>query len=260
MERGISKENAMKVVCMIPARYGSRRFEGKALADLDGKPMIQHVYERAAAAANLDGIAVVTDDLRISDAVKSFGGKVLMTSPELMTGTDRIAEAVEFLGLGDEDIVVNVQGDQPCISPQHIEQVAALLLQDPAAVMATLAFKIEEVEDIDDPNAVKVVFDNDFNAIYFSRSPIPYMRGGSGYPAYFKHQGIYAYRRWFLRLFAELAPGSLELAESLEQLRAVENGYLIKVALTEIDSPSVDTLPDLVKVRGMIAEHGGCAG
>lgn len=249
-----------KVVCMIPARYGSRRFEGKALADLHGKPMIQRVYERVIEADNIDLVAVVTDDKRIYDTVKGFGGNVMMSSRGHNTGTDRIAEVVDFLNLEDRDIVVNVQGDQPRISPMHIEQVVLMLLKDELQVMSTLAFRIDSIDDIPDSNVVKVVFGDDGTAIYFSRCPIPYRQSGIAVP-YYKHLGIYAYRVEFLKTYAALPQGALELAESLEQLRAIENGYRIAIAVTDIDSPSVDTPSDLKKIHvTTISDHGRYAG
>jgi 3-deoxy-manno-octulosonate cytidylyltransferase (CMP-KDO synthetase) len=244
---------------MIPARYGSRRFEGKALADMDGKPMIQRVYESVMEAKGIDWITVVTDDRRIYDTVKSFGGNAMTTRGTHNTGTDRIAEVADTLGLKNDDIVVNVQGDQPCVHPEHIEKAVSLLKEDRLCAMSTLAYEIQNEAEVNDHNSVKVVFDKDFNAIYFSRWPIPYRRNGNGAP-YYKHLGVYAYRRWFLKTYTELPEGSLEISESLEQLRVIENGYKIKVALTDIDSPSVDTPSDLQRVNDDIARIGGCAG
>jgi len=250
----------MKVVCMIPARYGSKRFEGKALAELHGKPLIQHVYERARQATGLALVAVVTDDERIFEVVQGFGGEAIMSSPKLRTGTDRIAKACERLDIGERDIVVNVQGDQPYIRPEHIKQVVSVLKGETmGAAMATLAYKVTRAEEIADVNAVKVVFDNSFHAIYFSRCSIPYRVNDLNIP-YYKHLGIYAYRRWFLQEYANTPEGVLERAESLEQLRAIENGYKIKVGLTDIDSPSIDTPADLRRVHDIVNEHGGCAG
>lgn len=249
----------MKVVCMIPARYGSKRFEGKALADLNGKPLIQHVYERAADYTAVSWTGVVTDDDRIAAAVKSFGGNIIMTPTDCRTGTDRVAKAAEAFFLEDDDIVVNIQGDQPRIHPQHIEQVVSVLDGNTLYPAASLAFKIQQVGEVSNINTVKVVFGADQQAVYFSRCPIPFRNNGNG-PAYHKHIGIYAYRAWFLRQFALLESGILERAESLEQLRIMENGYQIKMGVTMIDSPSVDTAEDMIQVQNIINDCGGCCG
>lgn len=249
----------MKVICMIPARYGSRRFEGKALADLHGKPMIQQVYQRAKAYRYADWLTAVTDDERIFAAVKKFGGNAIMTKQEHQTGTDRVAEAADILNLKDDDIVVNIQGDQPCFIPSHIAEIVDLLRKNPKLPVATLAYKIRHEEEIDGNNSVKVVFDKDNFAIYFSRWPISYRKNGEG-PPYYKHLGIYAYRRSFLREYAAMQPGVLEMAESLEQLRILENGYKIKLFITLHDSPSVDVPEDMGAIRDIIQNHGGCAG
>lgn len=251
----------MKVVCMIPARYESRRFEGKALADLHGKPVIQHVYENAKQAPGLARIAVVTDDERIRAVVQSFGGEAILTSSKLRTGSDRCAKACESLNLGEQDICVNVQGDQPYIRPDHIKQVVSVLKGDKTrAGMATLAFKFMRAEEMGDPNCVKVIFDSTFKAIYFSRCLIPYRT--NGHVPYFKHLGIYAYRNWFLQEYAKWPQGALERSESLEQLRVIENGYPVRIGLTALDSPSVDTPDDLRRLALFCPElkHGGCAG
>jgi len=249
----------MKIICMIPARYASRRFEGKALADINGKPMIQRVYMNAKAYGRSDLITVVTDDERIAKVVNGFGGNVIMTKPDNRTGTDRVAEAAEILKLKDQDIVVNIQGDQPCFIPSHIAEIVDLLRKDSGLQVATLAYKIRHEEEIDGSNSVKVVFDKDNYAIYFSRWPIPYRRNGQG-PPYYKHLGIYAYRRSFLREYARMPSGALEMAESLEQLRILENGYRIKLFITLHDSPSVDVPEDLGMVKDIVTGYGGCAG
>lgn len=238
----------MKVVCIIPSRYHSSRFPGKPLADLCGKPMIQHVYERVLRAQTLSYAAVATDDERIFTAVQGFGGRAVMTSPRRRSGTDRIAEAVANLGLSDHDIVVNIQGDQPLFDPAQIDEVAAPLLADPSLPMSTLIYKILREEEITHPNAVKVVFDADNFALYFSRAAIPYVRDGGQKADYFKHHGIYAYRRDFLETFTHLPEGKLERLEALEQLRALEHGYRIKVVVTEHDSVEVDTPEELARV------------
>ncbi|RTR38922.1 3-deoxy-manno-octulosonate cytidylyltransferase [Shewanella canadensis] len=235
----------MNVTLLIPARYGSSRFPGKPLAPINGKPMIQHVYERASLAKGLTAIYVATDDDRIKDAVEGFGGKVVMTSPDAASGTDRIEDAITQLGLKDDDLVVNLQGDQPLIDPISIEQIISLFERHPGEFgMATLGFEITEKCELDDPKHVKMVFDNDFNALYFSRARIPFGRDTNDHPVY-KHLGVYAYTRSFVSTFAKLPLGRLEDLEKLEQLRALEHGYKIKVAISAFDSPEVDTPEDI---------------
>ena len=242
----------MKVVCIIPSRYHSTRFAGKPLADLCGKPMICHVYDRVKQSGIVSYAAVATDDERIFQAVKMFGGEVVMTSPEHRSGTDRIAEAASSLGLDADDIVVNVQGDQPLFEPLQIEEVAKPLLANASLPMATLIYKIVREEEITHPNAVKVVFDADHFAIYFSRATIPYVRDRGLYADYYKHHGIYAYRKAFLDTFIRLPEGKLEKLEALEQLRVIEHGYRIKVVETLHDSVEVDTPEELERVRDII--------
>lgn len=242
----------MKVVCIIPARYQSTRFEGKPLADLCGKPMIQHVYERVLKARTVSYAAVATDDDRIYRTVLNFGGQAIMTSPDHKSGTDRIAEAVSTLDLRDEDIVVNIQGDQPLFEPGQIDEVAQPLLDDSSLPMATLIYRIQREEEITHPHAVKVVFDRSHFAIYFSRATIPFVRDKGQQAVYYKHHGIYAYRRSFLTTFTRLPEGILEKWEALEQLRAIEHGYKIKVVETRHDSVEVDTCEELERVARMI--------
>ncbi len=245
-----------EVICVIPARYSSSRFEGKPLADICGKPMIQHVYERAAGVDMVSYVAVATDDERIFERVKKFGGNAVMTSERHRSGTDRIAEAVEGLGLDEADIVVNIQGDQPLFVPVQIEEVARPLLDDPALNFSTLIYKIEREEEVHHPNAVKVAFDNEHYALYFSRATIPYDRDRREPVSYYKHHGIYGYRRSFLRIFTSMETGTLEKIESLEQLRAMENGHRIKVVETIHDSVEVDTPQELERVRSIISGEG----
>ncbi|HYA15597.1 MAG TPA: 3-deoxy-manno-octulosonate cytidylyltransferase [Syntrophales bacterium] len=244
----------MKVICIIPARYESTRFPGKPLADLCGKPMIQHVYDRVLKAKTVSYVAVATDDERIFEAVRRFGGQAIMTSGAHRSGTDRIAEAVAKLDLSDSDVVVNIQGDQPIFEPSQIDEVAKPLLDDPTIPMATLIYKIIREEEITHPNAVKVVFDKNHFAIYFSRATIPYIRDKRNKASYYKHHGIYAYRSAFLETFTRLPEGVLEKMEALEQLRAMEHGYRIKVVETLYDSVEVDTPQELERVRGLIEE------
>lgn len=242
----------MKVVCIIPARFESTRFEGKPLADLCGRPMIQHVYERVLKSGSVSQAAVTTDDDRIYRTVVNFGGRAVMTAADHKSGTDRIAEAVAGLKLNPDDIVLNVQGDQPLFEPVQIDEVVQPLLEDPAIVMATLIYRIRRAEEITHPNAVKVVVDRDGFAIYFSRATIPYVRDPGQAANYYKHHGIYAYRRSFLETFTRLPQGVLERLEALEQLRAIEHGYKIKVVETIYDSVEVDTCEELARVARII--------
>lgn len=244
-----------KVVAIIPARYHSNRFEGKPLAKIAGKPMIQHVYDRARSVAMLSRVAVATDDQRIADCVRSFGGEVIMTRSDHVSGTDRLAEAASIMGISEQDVVVNIQGDQPLFEAEVVSQVASPLLADPSLPMATLIYKIVRQEEISDPNHVKTVFDRHGNALYFSRSPIPFQRNPEEpvAPTYYKHLGFYAYRKGFLLTYVNLPEGEWERFEKLEQLRALEYGYSIKVVLTEHDSIEVDTPNDLKRVERMLA-------
>ncbi len=243
------------VVAIIPARYDSNRFKGKPLAKIAGKPMIQHVVERARQVELLSRVVVATDDERIADCVSSFGGEYVMTRSDHVSGSDRLAEAAERLGISEHDVVVNIQGDQPLFPPEVVEQVARPLLDDPALPMSTLIYKIVREEEINDPNHVKTVFDRDSHALYFSRSPIPFQRNPDDTisPTYYKHLGFYAYRKGFLLTFVALPEGEWERFEKLEQLRALEYGYKIKVILTPHDSIEVDTPEDLRRVEAFLA-------
>jgi len=241
-----------KIVCIIPSRYESSRFPGKPLADLLGKPMIQHVYERVIKSELVSLAAVATDDRRIYDAVLAFGGRAVLTAAVHPSGTDRIHEAATLLGLADEDIVVNIQGDQPLFNPAQIEEVAQPLRDDPAIPMSTLIYRIIREEEIGHPHAVKTVCDHQGFALYFSRATIPFVRDRDKTADYYKHHGIYAYRRHFLRTFSTLPVGKLERLEALEQLRALEYGYKIKVVETIHDSVEVDTPAELARVRAIL--------
>ena len=243
---------SVQVVCIIPSRYESSRFPGKPLADLCGKPMIQHVYERVLRARSVTFAAVATDDERIFAAVQAFGGRAVMTSPRHRSGTDRIAEAVESLGLADDAIVVNIQGDQPLFEPSQVDEVVEPLGEDPSIPMSTLIYRISRAEEITHPNAVKVVFDRRGFALYFSRATVPFVRDRDKGADYYKHHGIYAYRRAFLRAFTALPEGILERLEALEQLRALEHGHRIRVVVTPHDSVEVDTPAELERVRRLI--------
>jgi 3-deoxy-manno-octulosonate cytidylyltransferase (CMP-KDO synthetase) len=245
----------MKITAVIPARYASTRFEGKALADIKGKPMVQHVYERASRASHVSEVIVATDDERIMQAVKAFGGRAEMTSRGHETGTDRLAEVAARL---DSDIIVNVQGDEPLIDPAMIDDAILPLIEDGSIRMGTLKSRIKKLHDFLSPNVVKVVTDWEGFALYFSRSPLPNFRDkwndlkdeafASGKLLCYKHVGLYVYRRDFLLQFSQMSPTYLELAEKLEQLRALENGYRIKVVETEFDSIGVDVPSDLDSV------------
>ncbi len=240
----------MSAVVVIPARFSSTRLNGKPLADIGGSPMIRRVYERARSASLVSNVIVATDDERILRAVEAFGGAAVMTSSAHASGTDRIAEAVEKLGITAE-IIVNVQGDEPLIESAAIDEAIMPMLGDPELQICTLKTKITDEHEYLDPNAVKVVTDLGGFALYFSRSPIPCCKGSfkeAGHAA-FKHIGLYAYRRGFLLKFSRLMPAPLEKAERLEQLRALENGYRIRVVETRYNPVSVDTPEDLERVR-----------
>jgi len=242
-----------RVVVIIPARYESTRLPGKPLADLHGQPMIQRVYERAQRAHAVDRVLVATDDERIRGAVAAFGGDVVMTSRAHRTGTDRIAEVAAAL---DADVVVNVQGDLPLLDPAMIDVAVTPLRDDAGLPMATIRTPIRTDEERRNPNVVKVVTDRDGFALYFSRSPLPHYRDGAAAGGLGdKHIGLYAYRREFLLTFAQLAPTPLEQAEQLEQLRALEWGFRIKVAPVAVASIEVDTPRDLERAREQLAAH-----
>lgn len=243
----------MTAAVIIPSRYGSTRFDGKPLAPIAGKPMIQWVYESASKASGIDLVAVATDDSRIADAVAGFGGRAIMTGPSARSGTDRAAEAADILGLKTEDLIVNVQGDQPLVDARSIAQVIACFRDEPGLDMSTLAFKIVDSREIHDPKDVKVVWDERGNALYFSRSPIPFGRDpGTVFDCY-KHLGVYAYSLRFLKRFAALPQGRLEAVEKLEQLRALEHGHAIRVAVTPYDSPEVDLPEDIPRIEAILA-------
>jgi 3-deoxy-manno-octulosonate cytidylyltransferase (CMP-KDO synthetase) len=240
----------MRVVGLIPARYASKRFPGKALVDLLGKPLLQHVVERSSQAGTLSEVIVATDDARIADAVRGFGGKVQMTAPTHPSGTDRIAEVARDVAC---DLVVNIQGDEPLIDPGDIDAAVAPLLADRRVPMGTLACPLP-LDQAADPNAVKVVVGIDGFALYFSRAPIPYLRDGHWGEAspYLLHIGLYVYRREVLLRLACLPPTPLEERERLEQLRALEHGIRIRVVTTDKPSLGVDTPEDLERVRRML--------
>ncbi len=245
----------MKIIALIPARYGSSRFPGKPLALLAGKPMIQRVYEQAHKIPGLAGVWVATDDDRIAACVRGFGGLVRMTRPDHPSGTDRLAEAARSLDLDGSDIVVNIQGDQPCFPPEVVGGLIAALQADPGAAIATPVRPLEPARAAD-PNVVKVVFDHRRRALYFSRAPIPFWRAPADAPRYYKHIGIYAYRVSFLLHFGDLPPGVWEQAEKLEQLRALEQGYPIVVMETTGETCEVDTPADLARAEELLCSAG----
>lgn len=240
-----------KILGIIPARYGSTRFPGKPLTVIQGKTMIRRVWEQANKAGSLAGVAVATDDSRIADEVTAFGGNVILTKNTHPTGTDRCREALETVEQAGStyDAVINIQGDEPFIDPEQINLVAACFA-DPATQLATLVKRLYRTEDLLNPNIIKVVTSYTGEALYFSRSPIPYFRGEetehwSAKGIYYKHIGIYGYRADILRQITELEQGELEKTESLEQLRWLQNGYRIRVRETQSESRSVDAPEDL---------------
>jgi 3-deoxy-manno-octulosonate cytidylyltransferase (CMP-KDO synthetase) len=255
------KDKKDSIVAVIPARYGSTRFPGKALAMIRDKPMIQWVYEGTRRSRLIDRVVVATDDERIMQAVSAFGGEAVMTLSSHQTGTDRIAEVAQRM---DCDLVVNVQGDEPLIRPEMVDQAVLPLVHDPSVPMGTLCRKIEMRDEAFDPNVVKVVFDRNGFALYFSRAPIPWDRDRwagrkslaelTGEEARYQHIGLYVYRRDFLLSFAQLPPTALETAEKLEQLRALEHGHRIKVAVTEYESFGVDIPGDLSTILERLKE------
>ncbi|GAB3997980.1 3-deoxy-manno-octulosonate cytidylyltransferase [Spirosoma daeguense] len=240
----------MTILGIIPARYASTRFPAKALVSIDGKSMIQRVVEQASQATSLSRVVVATDDERIQEHVVSFGGEVVMTSVHHQSGTDRCQEAVEKLRMSP-DYVVNIQGDEPFIKPRQIDLLTSVL--DGETELATLIKAIDDVETLLNPNSPKVVINSLNEALYFSRHPIPYLRGQLpenwlDHHRYYRHIGLYAYRTDVLDRITQLAPSSLERAESLEQLRWLENGYRIRTVVTELDSLGIDTPEDLDRV------------
>lgn len=244
----------MKFIGIIPARYSSSRFLGKPLAILGGKPVIEHVYRQVSSV--MEDVFVATDDQRIYDAVEAFGGKAIMTRSDHKSGTDRICEALEKVG-GSFDVVINIQGDEPFIQKSQLETVMQCF-DDPRTQIATLGKPFESMEAVENPNSPKIVLDNDGYALYFSRSVIPFVRGKeheewlSHFP-YLKHIGLYAYRTEVLREISKLPQSTLELAESLEQLRWLQNGYKIKVGLTDVETIGIDTPEDLQRAEEKMA-------
>ncbi|HLJ48495.1 MAG TPA: 3-deoxy-manno-octulosonate cytidylyltransferase [Bryobacteraceae bacterium] len=235
-----------KILGVIPARFASSRFPGKALVTIAGKSMLQHVYERASQARYLTKVVIATDDSRIYDAAREFGATVKMTRSDHVSGTDRAAEVASA---ETAELVVNIQGDEPLIDPAAIDAAIIAMIDDSEMPMGTLKKHIENPEEVTNPNVVKVVTNRLGNAIYFSRCPIPYVRDGS--TVHYKHIGLYIYRKDFLLKYSDLPLGPLEQAERLEQLRALENGYPIRVVETDYDSLGVDTPEDLERVSAL---------
>ena len=240
----------MKVIGVIPARWGATRFEGKVLANLLGTPVIQHVWENAKKAKTLDSLIVACDDERILKAVEGFGGKAVYTSPNQPSGTDRLAEVVNAM---DVDIIVNIQGDEPLMKPIMIDNLVMALQEEKIAQMATIIKKIDDYSELTNSNVVKVVVDKNGYALYFSRYAIPYNRTNESdpkkRPVHYKHIGLYAFTKDFLFTFKKLPHSSLENAEKLEQLRALEYGYKIKVVETKFDTVGVDRPEDLKRAE-----------
>jgi len=245
---------AMRAVAIIPARFAATRFPGKPLAPIAGVPLVQRVWQGTREAKSVERVLIATDDARIAEACRAFGAEVAMTRGDHPTGTDRIAEAAAGL---DADVIVNVQGDEPLIEGPVIDATVALLARDPELPMATVVHPAEP-DAANDPNRVKVVIDRRGRALYFSRSPLPYVRGEAP-PRIWQHVGLSAYRRAFLLEYVRLAPTALEKAESLEQLRALENGHPIGVAIVENwRSVPVDVPDDVARVEAVLRERGRC--
>ncbi|MBI4487383.1 MAG: 3-deoxy-manno-octulosonate cytidylyltransferase [Acidobacteria bacterium] len=248
--------SSFRIIAIIPARFASSRLPGKPLAEIGGRPMIEHVYRRVSASPIVSQVIIATDDLRIATRVRGLGGHVRLTKAH-ETGTDRLAEVAATV---DCDIVVNVQGDEPLIDPGAIQEAVAPFSHDPSVLMTTLFRRISDSTELTNPNVVKVVVDRGGFAMYFSRAPIPHLRDPrGGWPPLYKHVGLYAYRRSALLVLAALEPTPLERAEALEQLRALEHGIRIKAVETKYDSFGVDTPEDLEQVRRLIAAPAGSA-
>jgi 3-deoxy-manno-octulosonate cytidylyltransferase (CMP-KDO synthetase) len=239
-----------RILGVIPARFASTRFPGKALATLAGQPVIQHVWSRAGQSRYLDDLLIATDDDSIASAARKFGARVRMTRPDHPTGTDRLAEVASA---EDAGLFVNIQGDEPLIEPDAIDAAILSVLGDDAISMGTLSKAIVDETEINNPNVVKVICNLLGDAIYFSRLPVPFERDGPGGVTYFKHIGLYVYRRDLLLAYPSLSVGPLEQAERLEQLRALENGYRIRVVKTEYESLGVDTPEDLARINHLFS-------
>ncbi|MDD3114382.1 MAG: 3-deoxy-manno-octulosonate cytidylyltransferase [Anaerovibrio sp.] len=242
----------MNTLCVIPARYASTRLPGKPLADIAGKPMIVRVFEQASRAKSLSGVIAAVDNQRVFDALEAHGGRAMMTAKNHPTGTDRLAEVAA--AHPEAELIINVQGDEPLIEPDLIDALAAAFEAEPELQMATVKSPMRDKAEMQNPNNVKVVTDKNGYALYFSRSLLPYPRENTGAVVY-KHIGIYAYKRDFLLSYAKMQPTVLEQTESLEQLRALENGYKIKVIATDFQFVGVDTPEDLAEVNRLYKER-----
>lgn len=243
-----------KIIGIIPARYESSRFPGKPLALIAGKTLLQRTFERALLCTLFDEIFIATDDRRIEDHAMGFNAKVIMTGKDCSNGTERIAQALEKLNnIQNGDIIVNVQGDHPLISSQTIQQTIQILKNEKVAVMSTAATLLRDKEEISSPHVVKVIFDKDNNALYFSRSPIPFSRNFEN-TKYYYHVGIYAYKANFLKMLSTLPSTENQLSEDLEQLKVLEHGYKIKVALVDERPQGVDTPQDLTKIEKFLCQ------
>jgi 3-deoxy-manno-octulosonate cytidylyltransferase (CMP-KDO synthetase) len=249
--------SSTRVVALIPARYRSTRFPGKPLAVIGGRTMIEHVYRRVEQARRVDAFFVATDDHRIAEAVDRFGGVAIMTRDDHETATDRLAEVAAEL---PAELIVNVQGDEPLISAEAIDAAVGLMLDRPDARIGTLRRRMDDLADLDNPNVVKVVVDREGFGLYFTRAAIPFIRAGHPRPVFWRHIGLYVYRRDFLLTLAAMAPTSLERAEGLEQLRVLENGFRIATAETDVDAIGVDTPADLDRVRALLEARTAAPG
>jgi 3-deoxy-manno-octulosonate cytidylyltransferase (CMP-KDO synthetase) len=242
-----------KVAVVIPARYASTRLPAKPLHPIAGKPLVQHVWERCARAKGIDKVIVATDDMRIAEAVFGFGAEVAMTSSKHRSGTDRVAEVAKKLS--GYSHIINVQGDEPLVDPGVVARLAAAMAKDKKIEMITSASVFTPEDDVANPNMVKVVLDREGHGLYFSRSPIPFVRNDGVRPQFYRHQGIYGYSMKFLLQFVKWKPGILERAESLEQLRALENGARIRVILAKHAAVGVDTAEDVTAVERILARN-----
>lgn len=248
----------MATYVFIPARYGSTRLPGKPLLELAGKPLIQWVYEGCRSSLKVDDVVIATDSEIIRLKAESFGAPVVMTRLEHLSGTDRIAEAAERYGCRDEDLIVNVQGDEPTVDGNIVDDLVMASLNHPDFSIVTLAYRSRSKDELLDPNVVKVVFDRHMRAMYFSRAPIPYRRDGiPDDPVWWKHLGFYAYRYGFLKTFVRLPQGNLERLERLEQLRALEYGYTIRIVPASRDTISIDTSEDVKKFLEYLKSREG---
>jgi 3-deoxy-manno-octulosonate cytidylyltransferase (CMP-KDO synthetase) len=247
------KKNLMNIIGIVPARFGSVRFPGKPLVDINGKSMVQRVYEQSIKANLLSKVLIATDDERIFNHVKDFGGDAILTSPQHQSGTDRCAEVMNKLGMNEWEAVINIQGDEPFIHPEQIDLLCSTF-DNPDTTISTLVKKINSSDELFNHNNVKVILNKKQQAIYFSRSPIPYSRNFPEqewlrHSTYYKHVGIYGYRTSTLLEISQLAKTNLEITESLEQLRWIENGHVIRAEITNLESVAIDTPDDLLRIK-----------